>query len=85
MDGMSGLELLDRVKRTHPALPVVVVTGWGQIDDAISAIERGAFHYMIKPCDFDELRETVAGAVDEGRRHNDNDVPRSSRTTAATS
>jgi two-component system, NtrC family, response regulator HydG len=79
MEGMSGLELLDRVKRTHPALPVVVVTGWGQINDAVSAVRRGAFHYLTKPCDFDELRETVAGAIDQGRQRNDNDVPRSSR------
>jgi two-component system response regulator HydG len=85
MEGMSGLELLDRVKRTHPALPVVVVTGWGQINDAVSAIRRGAFHYLTKPCDFDELRETVAGAVDQGRRQNDNDVPRLSRSPSATS
>ena len=79
MEGMSGLELLDRVKRTHPALPVVVVTGWGRINDAVSAVRRGAFHYLTKPCDFDELRETVAGAIDQGRQRNDNDVPRSSR------
>jgi two-component system, NtrC family, response regulator HydG len=85
MEGMSGLELLDRVKRTHPSLPVVVVTGWGRINDAVSAIKRGAFHYMTKPCDFVELRETVACAIDEGRRHQDNDAVRSSRPVQATS
>jgi two-component system response regulator HydG len=68
MDGMSGLELLDRLKRTRPAMPFVVITGVGEIQDAVAAIKRGAFQYMTKPCDLDELRKAVAGAVEEGRR-----------------
>jgi two-component system, NtrC family, response regulator HydG len=69
MDGMSGLELLDRVKRTRPALPFVVITAMGEVQDAVAAIKRGAFQYMTKPCDLDELRKAVAGAIEEGRRH----------------
>jgi two-component system response regulator HydG len=68
MDGMSGLELLDRMKRTHPALPFVVITGAGGIQQAVEAVKRGAFEYMVKPCGADELRRIVASALD-GRRH----------------
>ena len=68
MEGMSGLELLDRVKRTHPAVPFIVITGAGGVQQAVEAIKRGAFEYLVKPCGADELRRTVASALDE-RRH----------------
>jgi two-component system response regulator HydG len=68
MDGMSGLELLDRVKLTHPALPFVVMTGVGGVRQAVDALKRGAFQYIEKPCDADELRRIVAMAISE-RRH----------------
>ncbi len=69
MDGMNGFELLDRVKRTHPGLPFVFMTGMGRIHDAVDAIKRGAFQYLAKPCDLDELRAIVTGAIEERRRH----------------
>jgi two-component system response regulator HydG len=68
MDGMSGLELLDRVKRTHPALPFIAITAAGGVQQAVDAIKRGAFEYVVKPCGADELRRIVASALD-GRRH----------------
>jgi two-component system, NtrC family, response regulator HydG len=64
MEGMSGLELLERLKRTHPALPFIVITGAGDIQQAVDAIKRGAFEYMVKPCAADELRRIVANALD---------------------
>jgi len=68
MDGMSGLELLDRVRHTHPALPFIVVTGAGGIPQAVDAVKRGAFEYVVKPFDAEGLRKIVAAALDE-RRH----------------
>jgi len=68
MEGMNGFELLDRVKRTHPGLPVVVITAMGEIHDAVDAIKRGAFHYMTKPCDLDELQGAVASAIEARNR-----------------
>jgi two-component system response regulator HydG len=69
MDGMTGLELLDRMKLTHPMLPFVVITGaGGGIHDAVDAIKRGAFEYLTKPCDLTELCTIVAGAIEERRR-----------------
>jgi two-component system, NtrC family, response regulator HydG len=72
MEGMSGLELLDRLKRTHPAVPFVVITGMaGGIHDAVDAIKRGAFEYVTKPCDLQVLRKIVEGAIEERRRQAD--------------
>ena len=69
MEGMSGLDLLDRVKRTHPTLPFVVITGRGSgIPEAVDAIKRGAFQYVTKPCNLDDLRAIVTDAVGERRR-----------------
>jgi two-component system response regulator HydG len=68
MEGMSGLELLDRVKRTHPALPVILITGKGGVQQAVDAVKRGAFQYLVKPFGGDQLRRIVASAVDE-RQH----------------
>jgi two-component system response regulator HydG len=68
MDGMSGLELLDLVRRSHPALPVIVITGAGGIQQAVDAVKRGAFEYLVKPFGSDDLRRIVARAVDD-RRH----------------
>ena len=67
MDGMRGLDLLDRLRRTHPALPFIVITGNGDIPQAIDAIRRGAFEYVVKPCDADALLRVVTDAL-EGRR-----------------
>jgi len=68
MEGMNGLELLDRVKRTQPALPVIMITGAGRIPDAVDAIKRGAFQYVTKPCNAEELRTAVVGAIGDRRR-----------------
>jgi DNA-binding NtrC family response regulator len=64
MEGMSGLELLDRVRRTHPALPFIVITGAGGVPQAVDAIKRGAFQYVMKPCDGDRLRAIVTEALE---------------------
>ena len=64
MEGMDGLELLDRVKQSHPGLPFILVTGAGGVPQAIDAIKRGAFQYMVKPCDWDELRRLVREALE---------------------
>ena len=64
MEGMNGLELLDRLKVTHPALPFIVVTGAGGVHKAVDAIKRGAFAYAVKPCDVEELQRIVAMALE---------------------
>lgn len=68
MDGMNGLELLDRVRRTQPSLPFVMISGAGQVDDAVDAMKLGAFEYVMKPFDAEELRTAVGGAIGEHLR-----------------
>ena len=54
MPGMDGLTLLDRLSRFKPDLPVIVVTAYSDLDNAVAAYEGGAFEYLPKPFDVDE-------------------------------
>ncbi len=55
MPGMTGMELLVKVKEKHPDMGVILITGYGSIGSAISAIKLGASDYITKPFDLDEL------------------------------
>jgi len=55
MPGMSGLELLEKVKEPHPEIDVMIVTGFGSVSSAVDAMKRGAYDYITKPFDLDEL------------------------------
>jgi DNA-binding NtrC family response regulator len=59
MGDLSGLDLLDRLRRTHPETRVVLITGFGTIDVAVAAMQRGAAHFITKPFDNDELLDTI--------------------------
>ena len=63
---MSGLDLLERVKKLRPQLPMILITAAGQIEDAVDAIKRGAFQYVTKPCDANRLRALVVEAARSG-------------------
>jgi DNA-binding NtrC family response regulator len=64
---VSGLELLDHVKKTAPQIEVIVITGQGSIATAVDAIKRGAYHYVTKPCTADEILHVVAQALERRR------------------
>jgi DNA-binding NtrC family response regulator len=66
MPGMSGLELMRRAREQFPALPVLMVTGFADIRDAVGAMRDGALNYLEKPVDLDELHAMVAEAVGTG-------------------
>ncbi|KMY66971.1 chemotaxis protein CheY [Desulfocarbo indianensis] len=55
MPGMDGLEVLKRIKADHPLVEVIMLTGHGTIDTAVDGMRNGAFDYLTKPCDIDEL------------------------------
>jgi response regulator RpfG family c-di-GMP phosphodiesterase len=67
MPKISGLELLDEIKRRFPALPVIVLTGLIELKTAADVIKRGAFEYLIKPVKREELLATIEGALAERR------------------
>ena len=60
MPGMTGLELLAKVADSAPGVPVIVITAHGTVESAVDAMKKGAFDYIVKPFDPDEL-EVVAG------------------------
>jgi len=60
---LDGLALLNRVRRDHPDMPVVIVTAFGSIDTAIRAMKEGAFDYISKPFDLQALVATVKRAL----------------------
>jgi len=67
MPGMRGDELLVEVKRRWPEVPVVVMTAYGTIPQAIQAIRAGAADYVTKPFDLEALRKVMAVAVENNR------------------
>jgi nitrogen regulation protein NR(I) len=68
MPGVSGLELIDTLRDELPNLPVVLMTAHGTTETAIEATRRGAFDYILKPFEMDELLAIVARAAAAGRR-----------------
>lgn len=59
----DGFELLDTVRKEYPRTVVIVITGYGTIESAVKAIKRGAYDYLTKPINDDELRLTVERAI----------------------
>src|SRR5258708_11837063 len=64
MPGMSGLETLRRARQEHAVLPVLLVTAYADIREAVGAMRDGALNYLAKPIDLDELLATVRQATD---------------------
>ncbi|MEX2217250.1 MAG: sigma-54 dependent transcriptional regulator [Phycisphaerales bacterium] len=67
MPGMTGLELLERVRRIDEDLPVVIMTAFAGVDSAVRAIKLGAFDYITKPFEGDELVISVKRAINHAR------------------
>jgi len=72
MEGMDGIELLGAVKETNPTLPVVIMTAYASTKTAIDALNRGAFHYLIKRAKNDEIKMVIRNALDLHRVKNEN-------------
>jgi two-component system nitrogen regulation response regulator GlnG len=71
MPGLSGLELLTAVKQRHPAVPVIVMTAYSDLDSAVAAFQGGAYEYLPKPFDIDQAVELIRRALDESRRESE--------------
>jgi len=71
MPGLSGLELLQAVKQRHPAVPVIVMTAYSDLDSAVAAFQGGAYEYLPKPFDVDQAVELIRRALDESRRESE--------------
>jgi CheY-like chemotaxis protein len=67
MPGIDGMEVLRRVKREHPAIEVIILTGHGSEKDRAACMEAGAFAYLQKPVDIEKLSETMRQAYAKAR------------------
>lgn len=63
MDGMDGLELLSNIKELFPALPVVMITAFASPGDAVFAMKNGAFDYISKPFNVEEIKSVIISAT----------------------
>ena len=68
MPGMSGIEVIEKLKEHHPFLEAIMLTGHGSQDSAYEAGRLQAYRYLLKPYDFDELYELILAAAEERRR-----------------
>lgn len=92
MPGMDGMEVLEQVRAFNSDLPVIMMTAFGTVEKAVEAMKKGAFHYILKPFENEELKVLVQKAVEhhqllrqnrqmkeilEGQHHFDNIVGKS--------
>jgi two-component system, NtrC family, response regulator HydG len=67
MPGMDGMELQTRLREADPELTVVIMTGYASVDTAVQALKHGAYDYITKPVDPDELSHLVSKALEHKR------------------
>ena len=63
MPGMDGLELLQRIHADHPEMPIIITTAHSDLDSAVAAYQSGAFEYLPKPFDLEELVDVARRAI----------------------
>ncbi len=64
MPGLSGIEALAEIKKLDPGIEIILLTGHGSMDTAIDGMRKGAYDYLLKPCDIDLLVEKILGAYE---------------------
>lgn len=72
MPGLSGLDLLGRIKAINPDTPVILITAFGTVEDAVGAMRLGAADYILKPVNSEELKVNVQRALERQRLVDEN-------------
>jgi two-component system, NtrC family, nitrogen regulation response regulator NtrX len=67
MSKMDGIEVLHKINEASPDIPVIMISGHGNIDTAVEAIKKGAYDFLEKPLDLNRLLITIRNAMDKGR------------------
>lgn len=67
MPKMSGIEVLDVIRKTSPEIPVIVLTAYGTVESAVEAMKRGAYDYISKPFDPDRMMTVLKNALERNR------------------
>lgn len=65
MDGLDGIEVLEKILENHPEIPVVMISGHGNIETAVDCIKKGAFDFIEKPLDLNRIIVTIKNAIDK--------------------
>ncbi len=63
MPGGGGMEVLESVKHSNHYIPVIILTAYGTIENAVEALKNGAHDYLLKPCDLEEIKHSVRKAL----------------------
>jgi two-component system, NtrC family, response regulator HydG len=82
MPGMTGIELVTRVKAIDDELPVIIMTAFATVETAVQAIKQGAFHYVTKPFEGDELVIAVKRAISHQKTMKENGLLRVAQTAS---
>ncbi|HCP81784.1 MAG TPA: sigma-54-dependent Fis family transcriptional regulator [Octadecabacter sp.] len=69
---MDGIDILKQVKRDHPEVPVVIISGHGNIEIAVAAIKQGAYDFIEKPFNIDQLMVVIRRAMETSRLRREN-------------
>lgn len=69
MPGMDGIQTLRQIKQTFPLVEVIMLTGHATIETAVEGMRLGAFDYLMKPCEIEELLAKVGEAKEKKSKH----------------
>jgi two-component system, NtrC family, response regulator HydG len=69
---VSGIEALEQIKIINPAIPIIIMTAYASVDTAVDALKKGAYDYLTKPLDFDELKIVINRATEHNRLKKEN-------------
>jgi DNA-binding NtrC family response regulator len=69
MPGLDGIETLKEIKRRHPLVEVIMLTGHATVQSAIDGMKLGAFDYLMKPCEIDDLMAKLEDAHERKSAH----------------
>lgn len=67
MLNVSGIEALEQIRIINPVVPVIIMTAYASVETAVNAMKKGAYDYLTKPLDFDELKIVIARATEHNR------------------
>ena len=70
---VSGIEALDQIKIINPAIPVIIMTAFASVETAVDTLKKGAYDYLTKPLDFDELKIAISRATEHNRLKKENE------------
>ena len=75
---VSGIEALEEIKAFNPAIPVILMTAYASVETAVEALKKGAYDYLTKPLDFDELKLAIGRAMEHSHLKEENRLLRES-------